>query len=104
MAVTVTIYGKEYDTEKDFSWAELMLIEEIGGQPLGDERSWQSMAVLAATVFTLLKREDAVLTWEKFVEMPMHITDNRDDAPAKKPAVKKPAAKARPTRRAKART
>jgi hypothetical protein len=35
LGAVLTIQGKQYDVEKDFTWAELMLVEELGGVPLG---------------------------------------------------------------------
>jgi hypothetical protein len=100
MAATIRIGENEYDVEKDFSWAELMLIEELGGRALGSESAFESMATIGACVFVVVKRDEPDLTWEAFLERPMDLTDERPDAPE----AKKPVAKARPTRRAKART
>ena len=88
MGATLRIGGNEYDVEKDFSWEELMLVEELGGVPLGREGAFESMAVVGACVFVVMKRANAELTWQEFVKQPMDITDERDDAA--KPAKKRP--------------
>jgi hypothetical protein len=75
LGATLTIGGKDYDVEKDFTWAELMLVEELGGVPLGKEDAFESMAVIAAFVFSIQKREDDALTWEAFVKTPIDVQD-----------------------------
>lgn len=101
MAATVIIGGKEYDVERDFSWEELMLVEELGGHALGSDGAFESMSTLAACVFVIVKRDEPDLTWEQFTKRPMQIEDERSEAAAK-PAAKK-AAKTRPTRAGSAR-
>jgi hypothetical protein len=73
LGAVLTIQGKQYDVEKDFTWAELMLVEELGGVPLGRDDAFESMAVIAAFVFSIQKREDDALTWEAFVKQPIDI-------------------------------
>lgn len=102
MGATLRIGGVEYDVEKDLSWEELMLAEELGGVPLGREDAFESMSVLGACVFVIMKRKTPALSWEEFVKQPMDITDARDDddAPAPVNRAAKRAAKKRPPRRA----
>jgi hypothetical protein len=73
LGAVLTIQGKQYDVEKDFTWAELMLVEELGGVPLGRDDAFESMSVIAAFVFAIQKREDDALTWEAFVKQPIDI-------------------------------
>lgn len=89
----ITIQGKKYDVEKDFTWEELMLVEQQGGVPLGRDDAFESMSVIGAFVFVVLKRENEALTWTEFVKQPIAVSSG-DEEPEKKP---------RPTR-AKAKT
>lgn len=102
MAATLTIHGTEYDVEKDFSWGELMLVEELSGVPLGAPNAFDAMAVLGACVFVVMKRTDAALAWEDFVKQPMMLNDEREEADesARVNRAAKRAAKQRPPKRA----
>lgn len=79
MGAVLTIQGKDYDVEKDFTWAEIMLAEELGGVPLGADDAFERMTVIAAFVFAIQKREDEALTWEAFVKTPIDIQDGTDE-------------------------
>lgn len=81
MGAVLTIQGKDYDVEKDFTWAELMLVEELGGVPLGADDAFERMTVIAAFVFAIQKREDDALTWESFVKTPIDIQDGSEKKP-----------------------
>jgi hypothetical protein len=81
LGAVLTIQGKKYDVEKDFTWAELMLVEELGGVPLGRDDAFESMAVIAAFVFAIQKREDDALTWEAFVKQPIDIQGEAEEKP-----------------------
>jgi hypothetical protein len=50
--------GQQYDVEKDFTWEELMLVEQQSGVPLGRDDAFESMATVAAFVFVIEKRDD----------------------------------------------
>jgi hypothetical protein len=78
LGAVLTIQGKQYDVEKDFTWAELMLVEELGGVPLGRDDAFESMAVIAAFVFSIQKRDDDALTWEAFVKQPIDVKDETE--------------------------
>ena len=78
MGTILTIKGKPYDIDKDFTWSELMLVEELGGVPLGREGALESMATIAGLVFVVMKRDEAALTWDEFVKQPIDVTDEGD--------------------------
>jgi hypothetical protein len=80
----LTIQGKKYDVEKDFTWAELMLVEELSGVALGADDAFERMTVIGALVFAIQKREDESLTWEAFVRTPIDI-QGEDEPEGKKP-------------------
>ena len=84
MGATLSIGGNEYDVEKDISWEELILIEELSGVPLGTETAFQSLAVIGACVFVITRRTETGLTWEEFVKRPMDIKDEREKRAAKR--------------------
>lgn len=87
----VRIGGKEYDVNRDFTWRELLTVEELGGVPLARDEAYETFAVMAAFVFVVMKREDESLMWEGFLDG--SISDIiGDDDPAK------PKAKPRPTK------
>jgi hypothetical protein len=89
---TIRIGGKEYDVNRDFTWRELLTVEELSGQPLARDAAFQSFAVLGAFVFVVMKREDASLAWEGFLDGNISdLIDEPEDDP-------KPAAKRRPTK------
>lgn len=96
---TITIEGVEYDVNKDFTWAELMEVEQRGGQPLGRDGSLDSLSTVAAFFFVVRRRKDAALTWEQFVSEPIPNMDPEPEAePAEKAAAKRAAKRAaRPT-------
>lgn len=75
MGVSLKIAGKDYDVEKDFTWEELMLVEQQSGVPLGRDGAFDSMAVLGAFVFVVLKRADEALTWEQFVKQTIDFSE-----------------------------
>jgi hypothetical protein len=79
LGAVLTIQGKQYDVEKDFTWAELMLVEELGPafRSAGMMRS-NRMTVIAAFVFSIQKRDDDALTWEAFVKQPIDVKDETD--------------------------
>lgn len=68
---TITVKGKEYDVNQDFSWKELMLVEELAGMPLGSRDAFLATSTGAAFIFVILKRTDNQLTWEQFLESPV---------------------------------
>jgi hypothetical protein len=86
VGAVLTIQGKEYDIEKDFTWAELLLVEELSGVPLGADNAFERMTVIAAFVFAIQKRQDESLTWEAFMQTPIDIKDETETAdPEKRP-------------------
>ena len=92
---TIRIGAKEYDVNRDFTWRELLTVEELSGQPLARDDAFESFGVIAAFVFVIQKRDDPALAWEGFLDG--NISDiTGDDGEAD--AVKKPAAKPRPTK------
>lgn len=84
-APTIEVKGREYDLEKDFTWKELMLAEELSGTPLGRADALDSMAVGAAFIFVILKRTDTELTWEAFVDSPVAASQNANGNGASRP-------------------
>jgi hypothetical protein len=93
---TIRIGAKEYDVNRDFTWRELLTVEELGGQPLARDDAFESFGVIAAFVFVIQKRDDPTLAWEGFLDG--NITDivgGDEPDEAAKPAAK---AKARPTK------
>lgn len=90
---TITIRGKDYDLNRDFSWRELITIEDLSGVPLGHDGAFESLTVLGACVFVVLKRDDEKLKWEGFLDG--NIDDITEDEP-EPPAAKKGAAKRPP--------
>lgn len=89
----VRIGGTEYDVNRDFTWRELLTVEELGGVPLARDEAYETFGVMAAFVFVVAKRDDASLSWEKFLDG--NISDVIGDEPE---AESKPAAKRRPTK------
>lgn len=85
MGAVLTIQGKQYDVEKDFTWAELMLAEELSGVGLAKDDAFESMAVIAGFVFVILKRDDDALTWEAFVKQPIDVKDETEAEAEAKP-------------------
>jgi hypothetical protein len=99
-AATVTVKGKEYDVNADFTWRELATIEELAGQPLGAPGAMSSALVGGAFIFVVLKRDDPTLEWQAFLDSPVSdvATDGEDEE--KRPptkASKKPAAAGTPS-------
>jgi hypothetical protein len=93
---TIKIGEKDYDVNRDFSWRELLTVEELGGVPLGRDGSFESMSVMAAFVFVVLKRDDVTLEWAGFLDRNIEElfgSDDEDETP-------KPKAKPRPTKSA----
>jgi hypothetical protein len=39
---TIRIGAKEYDVNRDFTWRELLTVEELGGQPLARDDAFES--------------------------------------------------------------
>jgi hypothetical protein len=76
---TIDVEGKTYDVEKDFTWRELLTVEELGGVPLGRPGAFESMAVGGAFVFVVLKRSQPELTWEAFLDR--NVTTEPEAAP-----------------------
>jgi hypothetical protein len=98
---TIRIGAQEYDVNKDFTWRELLTVEELAGYPLAEEKSFNHMAVIGAFVFVIQKRDDASLMWEGFLDSSiMDITGGDDDAPADAQPAAKAKAKPRPTKSA----
>ena len=89
---TIRIGGKEYDVNRDFTWRELLTVEELGGVPLARDEAFESFGVIAAFVFVVMKREDQTLMWEGFLDG--NIEDLAPEEP--EPAAKKRAAKRPP--------
>lgn len=87
---TIKVKGKAYDVNKDFTWRELITVEELGGVPLGTDGALDSMAVGGAFVFVILKREQPDLTWDAFLDEA--ISDVAEEKPARSRPTK-PAAK-----------
>lgn len=85
MATVLTIQGKDYDVDRDFTWEEIMLVEELAGVPLGRQGAFESMAVIGGFVFAIQKRADETLTWEQFVKQPLEVTDGDEKPEAAKP-------------------
>jgi hypothetical protein len=100
-AATVTVKGKEYDVNADFTWRELATIEELAGQPLGAPGAMNSALVGGAFIFVVLKRDDPTLEWQAFLDSPVSdIGTDEDEAEEKRPptrASKKPAAAGTPS-------
>ena len=92
---TIKVKGREYNVNKDFTWRELMTVEELSGFPLGRPDSFESTAVAAAIIFVVLKRDEKELTWEAFLD------GSIEDLEADEPATNGDGPK-RPTRAAKA--
>lgn len=89
---TIKIKGKEYDVERDFTWRELLTVEELAGVPLGQAGALNSMGVCGAFFFVVLKREDQSLTWEGFLDGQVgEFTE--EDKPVRPTRAAKPAAK-----------
>jgi hypothetical protein len=70
-AATVTVKGKEYDVNADFTWRELATVEELAGQPLGARGAMDSALVGGAFIFVVLKRDDPTLEWGAFLDSPV---------------------------------
>jgi hypothetical protein len=87
----VRIGGKEFDVNRDFTWRELLTVEELGGVPLARDEAYETFAVMAAFVFVVMKRDDESLMWEGFLDG--SISDIIGDEPEAKPK-----AKPRPTK------
>jgi hypothetical protein len=86
---TIKVKGKSYDINKDFTWRELLTVEELAGLPLGSSGALDSMAVVGAFVFVVMKRDEPALMWEGFLDGgPDDIEDPEEEKPAR----------ARPTR------
>jgi hypothetical protein len=85
LGAVLTIQGRQYDVEKDFTWEELMLVEQQSGVPLGRDNAFESMTVVAAFVFVILKRDDEGLTWEAFVKQPIDVTDETAEQESPRP-------------------
>jgi hypothetical protein len=101
-AATITVKGKEYDVNSDFSWRELATAEELAGQPLGAPGAFQSALVGAAFIFIVLKREDPALEWQTFLDTPVSdVAAEPEEAegagPPTKRASKRPAAAGTPS-------
>lgn len=92
MGAVLTIRGKKYDVEKDFTWAELMLVEQQSSVPLGRDDAFESMTVVAAFVFVILKRENESLTWEEFVNQPIDFSQAEEPEAKPRPTKAKAAA------------
>ena len=86
---TVRIGGKEYDVNRDFTWRELLTVEELGGVPLARDEAYETFAVMAAFVFVVMKREDAALMWEGFLDGNISDIIGDEPEPDSKPAAKK---------------
>lgn len=84
-APSITVKGREYDLEKDFTWKELMLAEELAGTPLGRDDALETMAVGAAFIFVILKRTEPALTWEQFLDSPVSDSSEDGDGPGTRP-------------------
>lgn len=67
----ITVKGKSYDVNRDFSWRELITVEELSGVPLAADGSLDHFIVGAAFVFVVMKREDKSLEWEGFLDRPV---------------------------------
>ena len=93
---TIRIGAKEYDVNRDFTWRELLTVEELGGQPLANDKAFESFGVIAAFVFVIQKRDDPTLAWEGFLDG--NISDITGDDEPEQDAKKKAAAKPRPTK------
>jgi hypothetical protein len=94
---TIRIGGKEYDVNRDFTWRELLTVEELSGTPLGRDDAFESMGVMGALVFVIQKREDQSLRWEGFLDGSISdlISDDEpddEDEPVAKPRPTKPSA------------
>lgn len=96
-AQTITVQGKTYDVNKDFTWAELMAVEEFAGTGLAADGAFDSVAVAAGFIFVILRRENKTLTKDEFLASAVSDFD-QDDAPANGNGGKPK----RPTRAAKA--
>lgn len=94
-AVTIKVKGKDYDINRDFTWDELIQVEDIVGKPLNENGVLDSIRTGAAFIFVVLKRDDSELAWADFIKRPLSEFEQPDEEPAAKGA-----AKARPTRRA----
>lgn len=93
---TIKIGKKEYDVNRDFTWRELLTVEELGGVPLARDEAFDHMSVMAAFVFVVLKRDDETLEWAGFMDRNINDLideadgeDADDAAPAPKAAVKR---------------
>lgn len=85
MGAVLTIQGKTYDVEKDFTWEELLLAEQQSGVPIARDDAFESMAVIAAFVFVVLKRSEPELTWTDFVKRPIDVTQPDETQEPKAP-------------------
>lgn len=91
----IRIGAKSYDVNSDFSWRELLTVEELAGQPIARDEAFESFGVIAAFVFVLQKRDDASLRWEDFLNGSIEDVTGEDEP---EDEAKKPAAKRRPTK------
>jgi hypothetical protein len=85
----VRIGGKEYDVNRDFTWRELLTVEELGGVPLARDEAYETFGVMAAFVFVVMRREDDKLTWEQFLDGNISDVTGEDPQPEAKPAAKR---------------
>lgn len=99
---TIRIGAQEYDVNRDFTWRELLTVEELSGQPLANDKSFESFSVIAAFVFVIQKREEPSLAWEGFLDGNISDITSGDepDDDADEAGAKKPKAKPRPTKSA----
>jgi hypothetical protein len=89
----INVKGKSYDINKDFSWRELITVEELAGVPLAADGALDRFIVGAAFVFVVMKREDKTLEWDGFLDRPIsEITGDVDEPAGKKPRPTKAAA------------
>lgn len=97
---TIRIGAEEYDVNRDFTWRELLTVEELAGYPLAEEKSFNHMAVIGAFVFVIQKRDDASLMWEGFLDSSILDITGDDDAGDDAQSAPKAKAKPRPTKSA----
>jgi hypothetical protein len=95
---SIRIGSKSYDVNKDFTWRELITVEELGGVPLARDGAFEAFSVLGAFVFVLLKRDDESLADVGRVPRPQHQRPHRRHGRRRGDDAAKPAAKRRPTK------